>query len=159
MLLSPSATDFIGRPSMRSATVSDASSGCAQTDGGIVVITSAAATAQCRVPYVLGARQVIEIRGDEPSQFSVTSAPSGFSIDENTGLVSWSPTDTQRGAQTFQIKVTTKSGRSVTRTYSVDVQCTPSGCGAAPSNWFSPAATLILIISLSWRRRTRSHHS
>src|SRR5207249_1876138 len=54
--------------------------------------------------------------------FSLTSAPTGMTINATTGLVQWTPTASQLGTQSVTIKVTDAGGLYATEPYSILVQ-------------------------------------
>jgi len=61
---------------------------------------------------------------DDPgdtSAFSLAAAPAGMDIDPDTGLVTWTPLDTQLGDQPVTIRVTDARGLTATQTYSLAV--------------------------------------
>lgn len=62
-----------------------------------------------------------EDEGTANATYSVTNAPTGLEIDESTGEVTWLPTGTQRGAQSFEIVVTDVAGNATSNPVSVDV--------------------------------------
>jgi hypothetical protein len=49
---------------------------------------------------------------------SLTAAPAGMTIDSNTGIISWTPTSGQLGAQTVTVQATNASGTD-TKTFTV----------------------------------------
>ncbi len=54
-------------------------------------------------------------------RYSVTNAPAGLTIDASTGVISWTPTTAQIGAQTFTLGLTDAAGNSTTQQVSLAV--------------------------------------
>jgi RHS repeat-associated protein len=57
--------------------------------------------------------------------FSVVSGPTGLIVNATTGLVTWTPSYTQLGAQTVTLKVTDAGNLSATQVYTILVQQQP----------------------------------
>lgn len=53
--------------------------------------------------------------------YGLDNAPAGMTIDAATGVVSWTPTQAQLGAQSFSLKLTDKAGNVKTQPLSINV--------------------------------------
>jgi subtilisin family serine protease len=53
--------------------------------------------------------------------FALTTAPAGMTIDAATGMIRWTPTNAQVGANAVTVRVTNASARSATQSFSIDV--------------------------------------
>ena len=53
--------------------------------------------------------------------YAIENAPSGMTIDSATGVIAWTPTQAQIGAQTFSLKLTDKAGNTKTQSLSINV--------------------------------------
>ncbi|MGN6545658.1 MAG: Ig-like domain-containing protein [Aureliella sp.] len=53
--------------------------------------------------------------------YALDSAPAGMTIDAATGVIAWTPTQAQLGAQTFNLKLTDKAGNVKTQPVSINV--------------------------------------
>ncbi len=62
-----------------------------------------------------------EEEGDSGFRYSLANAPSGMAIDEATGEISWTPSDSQSGIQTYTLVVTDAAGNSTDLDVTVDV--------------------------------------
>ena len=90
------------------------------------VITSAAntsATESLLYQYAVAANDPDV--GDVLS-YSLTTAPSGMSIDAVSGVISWTPTEAQVGSQTVAVQVSDVAGLQDAQSYSVTVINTPN---------------------------------
>jgi serine protease AprX len=58
--------------------------------------------------------------GDQLS-FSLITAPSGMNIDAKTGLIAWTPSNAQVGANSVALKVSDPGGLSATQNFSIQV--------------------------------------
>jgi hypothetical protein len=57
--------------------------------------------------------------------YAFSTAPTGATIDANTGVITWTPTTTQLGAQAFTLTLTDKAGNVTTQNFSVNVSLPP----------------------------------
>jgi large repetitive protein len=57
--------------------------------------------------------------------YGATNAPDGLSIDSNTGVVSWTPSTAQIGAQTFTLSLTDAAGNATNQQVSLTVAGQP----------------------------------
>ena len=64
--------------------------------------------------------ETIDVDND-PLTFDLTIFPGGMAIDAVTGLISWTPSDTQAGIRDVMVKVTDGHGVSDTQNYTIDV--------------------------------------
>ncbi|MBN1521444.1 MAG: putative Ig domain-containing protein, partial [Candidatus Aureabacteria bacterium] len=69
----------------------------------------------------------IDLNGDTLS-FSLTTSPSGMTIDSNTGLISWMPSATDVGANPVTVSVSDGKGGLDTQSFSIEV------AGTSPDN-------------------------
>ncbi|RLG12328.1 hypothetical protein DRN73_02785 [Candidatus Pacearchaeota archaeon] len=62
--------------------------------------------------------------------YSLTQSPTGMTINSSTGLIQWTPTDTQSGVnQNISVKVEDDKGASTTQDYTIDVTNTETISG------------------------------
>lgn len=54
-------------------------------------------------------------------KYTLQSAPSGMTINTESGLVSWTPTDSQTGTQNFTVRLTDPAGNSRDQSFAVEV--------------------------------------
>ena len=72
------------------------------TASGVPQITSAPPfTAKVAVPY----RYDVEATDDDPLTYSLVTAPNGMGIDPTTGLIGWTPTQSQVGQHAVTVQV------------------------------------------------------
>jgi len=75
-------------------------------------------------------------------QFSLEQAPTGATIDSETGLIQWVPLPEHEGNQHFVVKLTDTDGLSATQAYDVNVQKRPEALAitivANPNTGTSP---------------------
>lgn len=83
--------------------------------------------------------------------FSLTQAPSGASIDAQTGLISWTPTAAQAGDAAFGVKVTDQTGAFAATGFRATVIGTNRGpvLDGVPDQRLRVGATLALTLSAS----------
>lgn len=74
-------------------------------------------------PYVYDAGNAEE--GQAGFKYSLVNAPAGASINETTGVITWTPTPAQVGSVTFGIKGTDAAGNDSVRTVNVSVADAP----------------------------------
>ncbi len=53
--------------------------------------------------------------------YAIENGPAGMTIDAATGAISWTPTQSQLGAQTFSLKLTDTAGNTKTQSLSINV--------------------------------------
>ncbi len=53
--------------------------------------------------------------------YTLQNAPAGMTIDPDTGVISWTPTQAQLGTQTFSLKLTDKAGNTTTQALAINV--------------------------------------
>lgn len=58
-------------------------------------------------------------------RYAFTTAPSGATIDQTTGVITWTPTTAQVGAQAFTLTLTDRAGNVTTQNFSVAVSLPP----------------------------------
>lgn len=63
---------------------------------------------------------------NDPLTFSLTSGPSGMSVDANTGLVSWTPDVSQLGSADVSLTVSDGRGGTATQSYAITVLQDPN---------------------------------
>lgn len=91
--------------------------------------------------------------------YTLESTPSGNMTISPQGVLSWTPTDKERGTQAITIKASSSSGRSATQSFSVTVTQLNGGCGCTLGGATDDtlrAPWLIIIAGLAfalWRRR------
>jgi YD repeat-containing protein len=59
-----------------------------------------------------------------PAQYSLTQAPTGMTVDANTGLVQWQPTVDQTGLQPVTLRVEDQHGGAAVQRWVIDVTST-----------------------------------
>ncbi|MEM7311895.1 MAG: putative Ig domain-containing protein, partial [Planctomycetota bacterium] len=73
----------------------------------------------------IGATYLYQVAAQDPDQdplsFSLDTAPSGMTIDAETGRITWSPTAGQDGPQDVAVTVTDSAGASITQSYTIQV--------------------------------------
>ncbi|MHC5538982.1 putative Ig domain-containing protein, partial [Singulisphaera rosea] len=57
----------------------------------------------------------------DPLEWSLVAGPEGMSVNQNTGVLTWSPVTSQIGTQTATVKVDDGQGKSVTQTFGINV--------------------------------------
>jgi RHS repeat-associated protein len=62
---------------------------------------------------------------DDPLTFSLTSAPTGMSVNPTSGLVSWTPVMSQLGTANVTLNVSDGLGGTATQSYAITVQQDP----------------------------------
>ena len=67
---------------------------------------------------------VAEDDEDDPIRYSLMAAPAGMQIDEDSGLVTWTPSSGQIGGHTVSIKADDQRGWYVVQTYTLTVSLT-----------------------------------
>ncbi len=70
--------------------------------------------------------------------YSLSTQPSGASIDVGTGQITWTPAANQSGNQTFTVRVEDGQGGSVTQSFTVNV----TRANAAPTITTTPTSTI-----------------
>jgi N-acetylneuraminic acid mutarotase len=113
-----------------------------QPDAAPVITTSAPTRATANQAYTY---QVLSTGNPQPT-YTLTTAPAGMTIDSNTGLISWTPTQSQVGYQTVTVQASNYAGH-VSQTYSVAV------IGLPPSGLTATGASASSI-ALSWNAST-----
>ena len=76
----------------------------------------------------------VNASGNPVPTYSLTTAPSGMTIDDSNGLISWTPDVTQVGLNAVTVQATNSEG-SDTQSFDIDV-AEPTGCyddGLAPA--------------------------
>ncbi len=58
-------------------------------------------------------------------RYAFTTAPTGATIDANTGVITWTPTSTQTGTQNFTLTLTDTAGNVRTQPFTLTVAGTP----------------------------------
>lgn len=53
--------------------------------------------------------------------YAVENAPAGMTINSSTGVIAWTPTQAQVGAQTFSLRLTDSAGNTKTQSLSINV--------------------------------------
>jgi hypothetical protein len=102
-------------------------------------ITSAAVTTGTEgVPYSY------DVDASDPDgdtlTYSLTTAPSGMTIDSATGLVSWTPSGTQAGSHAVTVEVSDGRGGTDTQSFAITVEA------AAPApDHIRPAVNVIVV--------------
>ncbi len=89
-----------------------------QGDAPPVITSVAALVADAFVPYHYDADDRAEAQSTLPVTWTVVSAPAGFAIQPNTGLVTWTPS--AAGTATISIRATSAAGAD-TQTFAVQV--------------------------------------
>lgn len=84
-------------------------------------ITSSPVTA-----VYLGSDYVYDAEATDPNSgdtlaFSLLVAPAGMTIEDNTGLIEWTPLDTQLGTHSVEVQVEDSGGLTDTQSFSVEV--------------------------------------
>ncbi len=74
-----------------------------------------------------GESYLYQVVGSDPNQgdtltFSLELAPAGMSIDSATGLIQWTPTESQIGSAAVRVRVTDAGGLSSTQSFAITVQ-------------------------------------
>jgi hypothetical protein len=109
-----------------------------QPDAAPVITTASLAPATVGLAYSQG----ITSTGNPQPTYALTAAPTGMTIDSNTGIFSWTPTPDQVGSQSVTVQASNYAG-TATQTYSMYVlPAAPTGLTANGSS----AST----IDLSW---------
>jgi hypothetical protein len=90
------------------------------------VITSTPVTAASA-----GALYTYDVQADDPDDgdtltYTLTTAPSGMTINSVTGLIQWTPTAAQVGNNNVQVEVLDTAGASDTQTFVISVSAAPS---------------------------------
>jgi hypothetical protein len=62
----------------------------------------------------------VDAMGEPAPTYSLTIAPSGMSIDPATGIISWTPTENQRGSHAVEVEATNFYGTD-TQAFAVTV--------------------------------------
>ena len=79
---------------------------------------------------VAGYEYVYDVTADDPDHdvlvYTLSSAPAGMTIDEQTGLISWTPVIGQIGDHTVSVTVSDPYAASATQTYTLGVRSTNS---------------------------------
>ncbi|MEM4267956.1 MAG: putative Ig domain-containing protein [Candidatus Woesearchaeota archaeon] len=150
-------------------------------DSAPEIISTAITTAVAGKVYTYDV-SAIDADGDT-LVYSLTSAPSGMSIDTSTGIISWTPTDSQTGANTVTLRVS-DGALSVEQSFSITVRvfrlvvldisasCEPQNCddddlseaeamdgNAGTIRNVAPGSTLTLKFRVKneWPDGTRNH--
>lgn len=105
-------------------------------------------------PYRYSARGVPDVQGRGPYRYRASSgSPTGFSVDPDSGRISWTPSSDQQGTQRVGVAVESASGVAV-QSWTVQVAPgTPQGCASAPA----AAGGLPFLLAWLWLRRRRAH--
>lgn len=77
-----------------------------------------AATANVGHAYTFDAASTSE--GESGVSYSLVNAPSGMTINAQTGLLSWTPTSSQAGTNAFEIRLTDTAGNFTSKSASVN---------------------------------------
>jgi len=88
--------------------------------------TGPAALASSVFPSTAEVEQALSLNLAHPEEssglvYSVASAPSGLTINANTGVISWTPAISQIGAQTFSLGLTDAAGNTTNQSVSMTV--------------------------------------
>ncbi|QDV67387.1 Putative peptidyl-prolyl cis-trans isomerase [Rosistilla carotiformis] len=84
----------------------------------------AAITTQIATQATAGSLYTIDLTQAEEGNgviYSLANGPAGMTIDAQTGVVTWTPTTSQLGDQTFSVKTTDQAGNSRDNSFSVNV--------------------------------------
>jgi hypothetical protein len=81
--------------------------------------------------------------------YSLAQAPSGMTINASTGLIAWTPTAVQAGAQPVSVRVADPGGLSATQSFSVTVTATNS----PPQFTSSPLTTATVGVAYAYAAR------
>jgi RHS repeat-associated protein len=99
-----------------------------------VIVTVAPTVGTVGAPYVYDVDATDPDTGDTLS-YSLTASPQGMLINAQTGLISWTPSPAQTGAQGVTVRATDAAGLFATQSFSINV-----GSAATP---LQLAATLV----------------
>ena len=64
--------------------------------------------------------------------YSLTTAPTGMTINATTGLIAWTPTNAQVGANAVTVRVRTRPRPAATQTFTVTVANTNDAAARSP---------------------------
>jgi hypothetical protein len=78
-----------------------------------------AATEEVQYTYDVNAQ---DIDPGDTLNYSLTSAPEGMSIDDLTGIITWTPTDAQVGTHQIVLKVTDNQSAYATQAFAITVE-------------------------------------
>jgi choice-of-anchor C domain-containing protein len=96
-------------------------------------------TATVGQPYTYDAGATDTNTGDTLT-FSLPAAPAGMGINPATGLISWTPTNTQVGSQAVTVRVTDPGGLTDEQSFSITVSAPPP-VNLPPAFTSTPATT------------------
>lgn len=74
--------------------------------------------------------------------YSLTAKPAGMSINSATGVISWTPDNSDVGDHTITVKATDLSGGSVSRSYKLQITNVASAITAPVAGDFAPSAAV-----------------
>ncbi|MBX7098918.1 MAG: Ig domain-containing protein [Myxococcaceae bacterium] len=103
---------------------------------------------ECEQPYTSSPR----VEGDGPLAFTGKGLPSGLTLDQASGALSWTPSKAQAGRWPLSLSVAGPGGTDA-MDFELSVRCPAleRGCGCGTS----PAAALLAPALLAWWRRRR----
>ncbi len=81
-------------------------------------------------------------------RYELVSPPTGATIDANTGVISWTPTTSQVGTRTFQVRGIDRAGNATNRSFDV-VVTTPPSLGTLPDRGVVAGVNLTFEIQAS----------
>ncbi|MFZ5471539.1 MAG: putative Ig domain-containing protein, partial [Myxococcota bacterium] len=138
--------------------------GFASDAGPPRIVSTAATSAECGVPYRYSEKGGPELSLDAGTfTFGAQGKggaplPEGFAIDTRTGEIRWVPSREQAGAHELEVWATHAAGSDVQR-FSVTVSCPPQtetevkcGCGHVGAGFSFLALTLVALTRRRWSR-------
>jgi hypothetical protein len=91
---------------------------CEQYAPVIAPVTGVRANVGCAYTYQ------VDAAGKLPLTYALTAKPTGMTIDENTGLISWTPKGDQVGSQGVTVEVTNSEGKD-SESFTIEVGTCP----------------------------------
>ncbi|MBL8287863.1 MAG: tandem-95 repeat protein [Rubrivivax sp.] len=119
--------------------------GLAATQSFTITVAAANAAPQITTTPIttaaVGAAYSYDVNASDPNgdtlAYSLTQAPSGMTINAANGLIAWTPTAAQAGAQAVTVRVADPGGLAATQSFTITV----AAANAAPQITTSPVTT------------------